>query len=316
MERFICEDNYLQEMQNTVVPYITERRNDAQLPSFDGKLLHVATFAADSPRAEAVVVHGYTESIEKYHEVIYYLLTSGINVTIYEQRGHGKSYREVDDKTLTHIDSFDEYVNDLEAVVKSVKARGELPTYLIAHSMGGAVAALYLEKHPEDFAKAVLLSPMIAPSTNGVPAGITKLIARTAILFGKRKKRLFNMTEYPGKEHYADSCASSEARFDYYEAIKSSNEDYQNYSATYGWLLESLCVTKKILKKGEVEKINIPVLMVQASQDTTVLLVPQNEFAKRLPKGKVVYTICKHETFRAHDEAWSKLVDDIIGFLS
>ena len=70
MERFICEDNYLQEMQNTVVPYITERRTDAQLPSFDGKLLHVATFTADSPRAEAVVVHGYTESIEKYHLVI------------------------------------------------------------------------------------------------------------------------------------------------------------------------------------------------------------------------------------------------------
>ena len=303
-------------MQSVVLPYITERRTDAQLPSFDGKPLHVATFKADAPRADAVVVHGYTESIEKYHEVIYYFLLSGMNVTIYEQRGHGKSYRAVEDKTLTHIDSFDEYVNDLEAVVRSVKAQSELPTYLVAHSMGGAVAALYLEKHPEDFAKAVLLSPMIAPSTNGVPLGITKLIARTAILFGKGKKRLFNMTEYPGKEHYEDSCASSEARFNYYEAIKSSNKDYQNYSATYSWLFESLCVTKKILKKGEVEKITLPVMMVQASQDTTVLLVPQNEFASRLPNGKVVYTICKHETFRAHDEAWSKLIDDILEFLS
>ena len=316
MEQFICENNYLQDMQNVVLPYITERRSDEQLPSFDGKPLHVATFKADSPRADAVVVHGYTESIEKYHEIIYYLLTSGINVTIYEQRGHGKSYRAVEDKTLTHIDSFDEYVSDLEAVVRSVKERSGLPAYLIAHSMGGAVAALYLERHPDDFSKAVLLSPMIAPSTNGVPVGLTKFIAKAAVLFGKSKKRLFNMTEYPGKERFADSCASSEARFDYYEAIKSSNEDYQNYSATYSWLLESLRVTKKILKKGEPEKIKIPVLMAQASQDTTVRLVPQNEFAKRLPDCKVVYAICKHETFRAHDEVWKNLIENIIEFLA
>lgn len=316
MEKFICEANYINDMQNVALPYITERRTDEHIPSFDSNPIHIASFKADEPHGTVVVVHGYTESIEKYHEVIYYLLVSGYNVIIYEQRGHGTSYRAVDDKTLTHIESFDEYVLDLETVVKHAKEGSELPMYLLAHSMGGAVAALYLEKHPNDFAKAVLLSPMIAPSTNGVPAGITKLIARTAILFGKGKKRVFVMQPYPGKEHFEDSCASSQARFDYYEAIKSTHEDFQNYSASYKWMLESVKVTRKILKKGEVEKITIPVLMAQATDDTTVLLVPQNEFAKRLPNCKVIYARCKHETFRAHDEVWNKLLDDILGFLA
>ena len=223
MEQFICENNYLQEMQDTVLPYLAARRKEEMLPSFDGKLLHVLTFRADTPHADAVIVHGFTESAEKYHEVVYYLLVSGMNVTIYDQRGHGKSYRAVEKTSLTHIEHFEEYVMDLEVIVRRIKEQSNLPTYLIGHSMGGAVSALYLEKHPTDFDKAVLLSPMIAPATGSTPAWVAKAICRTAILFGKSRKRVFVSTDYPGYEKFEDACSSSEIRFQYYNAIKSTH---------------------------------------------------------------------------------------------
>ena len=81
-------------------------------------------------------------------------------------------------------------------------------------------------------------------------------------------------------------------------------------------MLESLGVTKKILKKGEVEKIKLPVLLVQATQDNIVLLEPQNAFVRRLPDGKIVYATCKHETFDSPDEVWRDLIAEILGFLS
>lgn len=316
MEKFIREDQYAQEMRTTVLPYIASRRADEQTPSYDGKLLHVVTFRADAPRAEAIIVHGFTESVEKYHEVVYYLLTSGMNVTIYEQRGHGRSYRAVSDPQLTHIDDFDEYIRDLEGIVRRVKGQSDLPTYLIGHSMGGAVSALYLEKHPTDFDRAVLLSPMIAPATGGFPAWVAKLVVRTAVLCGKGKKRLFNAREYPGVERFEESCSSSEARFQYYNEIKSTHPEYQNYSASYRWLSEAFGVTKKILKKGAVEKIGIPLLLVQAMQDNVVLPEPQNRFVSRLPHGRIVRADCKHESFDATDDVWQELIGTILDFLS
>ena len=316
MKQFIPEINYAEEMKNVVLPYLDARRTDEQVPSFDGKPLHVVTFRADEPVAEAIVSHGFTESVEKYHEVIFYLLTSGMNVTIYEHRGHGKSYRAVENNSWTHIDRFEEYVEDLEVIVGRVKEKSTLPRVLLGHSMGGAIAALYLEKHPTDFVKAVLLSPMIAPATGNFPAWVAKLICRTAILFGKSRKRVFVSTDYPGIERFEDACSSSEARFQYYNEIKSTHPEYQNFAPTYRWLLESLGVTKKILAKGEVEKIKIPVLLVQAIQDYVVLLEPQNKFVDRLPDGKIVQADCKHETFDGPDTVWHDLIETILAFLA
>lgn len=316
MKQFICEERYAEQMRDVVLPYLNSRRTDEQLPSFDGKPLHVATFRADEPIAEAVVAHGFTESIEKYHEVIYYLLTAGMNVTIYEHRGHGRSYRAVKNNSWTHIDRFEEYILDLEAIVNRVKEKSDLPRFLLGHSMGGAVVALYLEKHPTDFAKAVLLSPMIAPSTGNFPVWVAKLICRTAILFGKSKKRIFNGKDYPGIERFEDACSSSEPRFQYYNEIKSTHPEYQNFAPTYRWLIESLGVTKKILAKGAVEKIKIPVLLVQATQDYVVRLEPQNEFVDRLPNGKIVHADCKHESFDSPDNVWRELIETILAFLA
>lgn len=316
MKQFISETGYAEQMQSIVLPYLNSRRTDEHLPSFDGKFLHVATFKADEPRAEAVIAHGFTESIEKYHEVIYYLLTANMNVTIYEHRGHGTSYRAVENKSWTHIDRFEDYILDLEVIVDRVKKQSDLPRYLLGHSMGGAISALYLEKHPTDFAKAVLLSPMIAPSTGSTPVWVARLICRTAILFGKSKKRVFVSQDYPGIEQFESSCSSSEPRFQYYNEIKSTHPEYQNFAPTYRWLIESLGVTKKILRKGEVEKIKIPVLLEQAKQDNMVLPEPQNKFVSRLPNGRIVYADCKHEAFDSPDNVWRELIETILEFLA
>ena len=109
---FADEANYAEEMQARVMPYINARRYDGYVAGYDGKPLHYVRYLADSSAATVIISHGFTESAEKWHETAYYLLNGGYDVYIIEHRGHALSYRSVADKTLTHIDSFDEYVRD------------------------------------------------------------------------------------------------------------------------------------------------------------------------------------------------------------
>lgn len=313
MYNFISENGYKESMENVVLPYIEPRRKDGMFRSFDGNELHFAFISADEPKANIALLHGFTESIEKFMELSYYFVQEGYNVYILEQRGHGKSYRAVADYSLTHVDRFTDYVEDFSRFVDEIIG-DKLPLYIYAHSMGGGVAALYLEKYPTRVAKAVLSSPMISPTSGGVPHFLSRFICKMMMIFGKKEERLFMFGPYKGHEDFETSSASSKARFDYYDDIKFNNEIYQNSSPTYTWSYEGLGVTKKILKKGEVEKIETPVLMFQAKQDTMVLLPAQDKFVSRLRNGQKVELDTRHEIYRAPDGVLREALDRMFEF--
>lgn len=312
---FADEANYAEEMQARVMPYINARRYDGYVAGYDGKPLHYVRYLADSSAATVIISHGFTESAEKWHETAYYLLNGGYDVYIIEHRGHALSYRSVADKTLTHIDSFDEYVRDFDLFAEFVKAERQNEQYLLAHSMGCAIGLLYLEKRPDAFKKAFLSSPMIMPSTGGIPAWCGRMITRVAIAFGKSKKRAFVSKAYPGDESFSDSAKTSEARFDEYNAIKRANPDYQNYSCTYGWVNNSLRVKKKILKRGEPEKIKAKVFIAIAGLDNVVERKPQLELAARLRSCEYkLYEGAKHEIYGSNDAVAKEYFTDLLSF--
>ena len=314
-EIFVPEADYPAEMKDRVMPYIGARRSDGYFAGYDGNPIHYVRYASEAPKATVIISHGFTESAEKWHEIAYYLLNFGYDVYIIEHRGHALSYRSVADKTLTHIDRFDEYVRDFALFVDLVRAERQTDLYLLAHSMGCAIGLLYLESRPEAFKKVFLSSPMIMPSTGGIPAWCGRFITRAAIIFGKGKKRAFVSGVYPGDEKFEDSAKTSRARFDEYNAIKRSNPDYQNYSCTYGWVNNSLRVCKKILKKGEPEKIAAKVFIAIAGLDATVERKPQLALARRLRACEYkIYEGAKHEIYGSADPVAKEYFADLLSF--
>ena len=103
-----------------------------------------------------MISHGFSEFAEKYNEVIYYFLQHGCSVYILEHRGHGYSEREVSDDQKVYIRDFEDYIKDLDCFMKKMNYRMERHRILFAHSMGGAVAARYIEEHPKVFERAIL----------------------------------------------------------------------------------------------------------------------------------------------------------------
>ena len=315
MVDYVPESAYAETMWSTVRPYLEARKSEGRLESFDGSKLYYAIYTCDNPVRSMVILHGFTESVEKFAELSYYFMQTGCNIYLLEQRGHGRSDRSVDDLTLTHVAHFEDYVRDLEIFMEQVVPRDK-PRCVYAHSMGGAVATWYMEKYPFDFDKAILSAPMIAPQRGGFPLWAAKLACMVPIGLGKSKKRTFISGEYPGHEEFQNSFATSQARFDDYESLRTATPVFQNYSPTYRWTLEALRVTRKILKRGAPEGIQTEVLLLQGELDNVVVPEAQQKLIDRLPHGTLQKVMgAKHEIYRSHDAVLQPVVEQMLAFL-
>jgi alpha-beta hydrolase superfamily lysophospholipase len=98
----------------------------------DGIELHVRSWPAPEPRGRLLLVHGLGEHSGRYEHVAAALNEIGLDVTAYDQRGHGRSGGGRG--LLPHPDA---QMDDLRLVYGTL---GE-PAFLLGHSMGGLLVA-------------------------------------------------------------------------------------------------------------------------------------------------------------------------------
>ncbi|MCK5028365.1 MAG: lysophospholipase [Bacteroidales bacterium] len=109
----------------------------------------------ETPKAIINLVHGFGEYSERYDHWANRFTEKGFIVHAIDNRGHGKS-----DGKRGHIREFDEFLNDVDVLVKeSKKINPDLPQFIYGHSMGGNIVANYILKREVDFRGAVLSSP-------------------------------------------------------------------------------------------------------------------------------------------------------------
>ncbi|MBU9279996.1 alpha/beta hydrolase [Burkholderia multivorans] len=116
---------------------------------------------AAAPRATVALLHGLAEHAGRYAPLAARLNAAGIDLLAIDLRGHGRSPGK-----RAWVARFDEYLDDADALVAEA-ARASTPLFLMGHSMGGAIAALYaIERAPargRTLAGLVLSSPALAP---------------------------------------------------------------------------------------------------------------------------------------------------------
>ena len=116
-------------------------------------------------RAAVVLVHGLKDHGARYDHVGGWLARRGYAVYALDLRGHGES-----DGERFFVGSFDEYVEDLGSFVRRVRSREpEKPLFLLGHSMGGAVASLFVLERGPDLQGLVLSAPALEPTENVSP---------------------------------------------------------------------------------------------------------------------------------------------------
>lgn len=315
---YIKEEVYEDGMKAIVEPFLAQYRVEDYIQGKDGLQLHYEKFLNPNTKGTIVISHGFTEFSRKYDEIIYYFLKEGYSVFLMEHRGHGYSEREVEDLSMVSVGDFKDYVEDLkifldEIVVPDTK---EQPLYLYAHSMGGAIGALFCETYPEYFDKAVLSSPMFEMNLGKYPRVVATVISKLACTFGKGEKYVFGHRAFTGRYNFKGSASVSEVRYKRCFAWKQENERYQTNGANFKWLNTNLKATKNILKKKNLKKLTIPILVFEAEEDTMVMVEGLYKFVNRVPTAQLVYVEgVKHEIFAAEDKILTAYMNTIFSFL-
>jgi alpha-beta hydrolase superfamily lysophospholipase len=106
-----------------------------------GCTIHVEHYRArGEARLSLVMVHGYSAHCGLYRHVGTAFASAGIAVTQFDLRGHGRSSGR-----RGHIADFDEYVDDLAAIVEWARQQDPgKPWALLGQSMGGAVSLAFV----------------------------------------------------------------------------------------------------------------------------------------------------------------------------
>jgi lysophospholipase len=305
------EENYQKFMRTEVAGWLKDCVSGSRYRSFDGTELQYYHAIPDHPKGTVVFVHGFCEFFGKFHEVCYDFFDSGYAVYFMEQRGHGHSGRAVPEFDRVHVERFDDYVEDLHGFLKQIvipemakAASGKdgaaerdcLPLFLYAHSMGGAVSALFLEKYPSVFNAAVLSSPMLKMKFGTVPVWQVRLLMLWSRIAGWKNRPMPGFTPWSDKPDFEHSGSLSKARYDYQFRLRCEDEQCRTNGGTYSWGRAAVHAVNQLQKQAG--RVKIPVLICQAGRDEWVDNEGQKAFAAKAGNARIVkFPEAKHEIY-------------------
>ncbi|MCR3757736.1 alpha/beta hydrolase [Clostridium felsineum] len=315
---YISEDNYENEMSK-VEQYLNSKRKSGYFKGKENINIYYEKYNNPNAKSTIVISHGFRESLEKYNEVIYYFLKNGYSVYGLEYRGHARSARLGKDSSQTSIDNFDYYVEDLKEYVDTIvkPENKDEKLFLYAHSMGGAIGGLFLERYPKYFKAAVLSAPMFEVNTGRYPEFFSKAVANIFSLVGFGDNYAPGHHEYSGESDFETSCTTSKSRYDYYLDKTNRIDDLKNGGASFEWVKGALKATSEVTDSENASKVNIPILLFQAENDDTVRPDGENKFANEAKKCKlIVVKDSKHEIYREKDDIMIPYFNKVFNFFN
>lgn len=107
-------------------------------------------------KAVLFIAHGLAEHGGRYINLVNRMVPLGFAVYALDQYGHGKS-----DGVRVFINDFKDYIRPMKRFRDMVAEwHPEQDVFLMGHSMGGLIAAVFLLDHQEDFAGAIISAPL------------------------------------------------------------------------------------------------------------------------------------------------------------
>jgi len=200
----------------------------------------------DEPKALLLIVHGLAEHSGRYVNVVNHFVPLGYAVHGFDLPGHGKS-----DGTRVYVERFEDYTDTIKIYFDRI--RPGKPVFLVGHSMGGLIGAVYLLDHQRELTGAVLSGPAVK-----VPDKITP----TIVVVGKILSALLPKFGLLGLE--AEGICRDPAVVQAYI----SDPLVHKGKTTARLAAEMLKAMQHI--SAQVSKITLPIMIVQGSADRLV----------------------------------------------
>jgi len=307
----VPEDSFAKEYNSLILPYIRANSVLGEIKAADGSILKWQRISTADSHRVMILLGGHTESYVKYSELFYDLRDMGLSIYALDQRGQGFSSRMLPDREKDYVDDYHRYVTDLEQFIADVvRPSAGAKVILLGHSLGGAVAAAYAEKHPSQLAGLILSSPYL-----GSKAGPSAMfILQVLDFFGMGKEYVpgggpFHIVPFE-KNKETHSRVRHERKIQDYLDAPAIRLGYP----TNHWMTQLEKMGKEIRKNAK--KFATPVLVLQAGKDEYADTEVQDDFCANIQNcEKVVLRGAFHEILIETDEIRDAALTKVRSFI-
>ncbi|WP_186645366.1 alpha/beta fold hydrolase [Fluviispira vulneris] len=302
-----------------ILPFYKSTGSTHQFLGMNDIPISCRIFTNPNATAKILLCTGYNESYLKYAELIMNLFEMGYSIFCFDHRGQGFSGRFKEQAKRGFVDNFANYVDDLsfyfENIVNSQQV--QLPTFILAHSMGGAIATLAVCGKKINPLGVILSSPMhgIALSPYRFLEYPIYLLTKIFCKFGKEKEYVFGQTDcIPFRPFEGNDVTNSKFRYDVWRNHIAEIEDMQLGGPTFGWMSEAIKASRQARHMGYDN--NIPFLLLQAENDTVVVNSTQDIFINKCANSeKFILENAQHEILMEVNFIREKALEQIRKFI-
>jgi alpha-beta hydrolase superfamily lysophospholipase len=273
------------------------RHDEGFLNSADHLRLFWQRFTPARPRATVLVLHGGGDHGGRYPALTAALVKAGFQAALLDFRGHGQS-----DGRRWHVDAFSDYLHDVDAFVAKLSQDGIAgeQLFLLGHSQGGLIAALWAIGHPRLVSGVVLSSPYFRlalrpPAAKLLAAKLAgRLVPWLPISSGLDVAKL---TSDPEMQRWTD------------------RDPLYGRATTPRWFEESNRAQREALRRAR--DLTAPLLVLAAGADQVADVSAARAFVEAAgarDKRAVVYDGFRHEIF--NETRRQEPIGEAIGWLS
>ncbi|WP_163267412.1 alpha/beta fold hydrolase [Chelativorans alearense] len=269
----------------------------------DGVRIRYARFPCRAENGTVVLLQGRNESIEKYFETVGDLAKRGFASASLDWRGQGGSDRLLPDPRCGHIETFDDYVADLDRFFTEIVLPDCRPPYTVfAHSTGALIALLASPHLASRVSRMVLLAPLLT-FTTPLPLSLVKALASAYFAVGLGSRPVPG-TSRRGIEipFEANRLTSDPARYARNQALLRAHPELGLANLSTAWLRAAFTAMERVRAPDFMAGVRLPILFLAAGGDQVVSTPAIERYARGLRSAKVL-TIdgARHEVLQEAD---------------
>lgn len=314
---WFTESELAQKFDEVIFPFY-QSMDAGVLRTKDGVLLNYRKKEVPNERGAIVLTAGYGQTHLQFAELMYGLNKLGYSVYMVDHRGLGFSSRLLPNTSKIYVGSFYDYVYDLKFFVNSVVKKSEhRHLILLAHSMGGQVAMIYQAMYPNDFKALVLNAPLAEMKAgNHTELGAYVRTRGAALaLMGKKYAPGQGNPDWSKLGFENQTMSHSRARHAIKERLWKQFPYTRMGGATFRWVYTTI-EASRWMRKHAPSKIHVPVLMLEADQDTIVVPAQAQDMCNRMSDcRRVFFPGSYHELFWETDDIRNAALEHVERFL-
>ncbi len=274
---------------------MTVRHREDSLRGPDGVQLFEQSWAPESPRAVVLLVHGFAEHSSRHASAALHLAHRGYAVQSFDLRGHGRSQGK-----RCFVRAFDEYLDDTGTVLLRARRKWpSQPVFLLAHSLGGLIASLFVI-HERSAVSGLILSAPVAR----LGRDYSRFKIGASFVLGRAFPHL-PMVRFKSSSVSRDSLV-----------VRAYEEDELVYHGRTPARTASEVVRAVRRLQAGAERISVPLLVMHGSQDHVADVDGSRELCERAGSSDKSLRVCDglwHEIM--HEPEKEVVLQEMSGWL-